>query len=61
MKTTIWLKSQPKKKIEYSDCIPKLNDNYSGFYLISFEIGLTIKVHATYDIDTVSRVEFRPS
>jgi hypothetical protein len=32
MKTTVWLKQQPNKEIEYPDCWPQFNSN--GYYKV---------------------------
>lgn len=59
MKTTIWLKSQSKKKLEYPDCWPKIyHDGMQNYDLTIKDIeGNNI---ASYTIESISRMEFRP-
>ena len=58
MITHIWLKSQPKKKISYPDCYVIFNDSYNVLQ------GIFIKnnkgTQASYSIELISRIEFRP-
>lgn len=62
MITNIWLKSQPNKKISYPDCYPY----FSLFMPDIKEIKIVNKDntsgngYATYHMDGLSRVEFRP-
>ena len=58
MKTTIWLRSQPKKKIEYPDCFPHIN-----WQLIEAILFISDKDYipkANHCIKNIARVEFRP-
>lgn len=59
MKTTVWLKSQPKKKLEYPDCYPLFNDKYAVLQGI-FVKDNTGRNQASYSIELISRIEFRP-
>lgn len=62
MITNIWLKAQPKKKLPFLDCYPLFNVKGPK----TREDYLFIKddkeqIHATFLIDQISRLEFRPS
>jgi hypothetical protein len=59
MITNIWLKSQPKKKLSYPDCLPKIYTG-AGYNRVIVINPASIKNEAAYDLNTVSRIEFRP-
>jgi len=63
MKTNIWLKSQPNKKIQYPDCYPCMFEDINGVLdTIEIHIFNTTKRmnDAMFNIKAIARVEFRP-
>lgn len=59
MKTTIWLKEQPKKKIDYPDCFPLLSHRGKLLSIIN-SIKYAVRAEANYVSGELSRLEFRP-
>ena len=58
MITYIWLKSQPKKKISYPDCFAEFIRSTRTWH-IREDKQLEGSI-ATYTIESISRIEFRP-
>ena len=58
MITNIWLKQQPKKKLSFPDCWSQINHNgvLQGIYIKDNEGAIV----ASYTIEIVARIEFRP-
>lgn len=63
MITKIWLKGKTKgsEALSYPNCLPKffIPSPSSGFETVQL-IDIMDKVHGTYMINTISRIEFRP-
>lgn len=57
MKTTIWLKSQPNKKIEYPDCLPTIYNANETCWMTRIDDAIL----ASYEVNSISRIEYRPS
>ena len=58
MITNIWLKIQPNKKLSYPDCYPNiLINDLPDCCIINAK---TKKFEATYTVNKIARVEFRP-
>jgi len=62
MITNVWLKSQPGKKIRYPDCFPEINYRILSYTVLGFFIknAVTKSQEASYSIELISRIEFRP-